>query len=65
MVGYGLAHIKAGVGLEVVEDARRQIRVGLNLFQAKRPRQARTATFAGQAPDMLVVVQRPVAHQLQ
>ncbi|MNE61164.1 hypothetical protein D3C80_1563570 [compost metagenome] len=63
VVGHRFAYVEAAVGLEVVEDRRRQARVGLHPFQAKRPGQARAATLAGQATYVFVGIQRPVVHQ--
>ncbi|MNR33782.1 hypothetical protein D3C85_1514850 [compost metagenome] len=65
MVGHRLAHIQAGIGLEIVENGGGECRVGLDSLQAKRPWQTRSAAFAGQAPDMFVGIQRPAMHLRQ
>ena len=65
VVGHGFAYVEAAVGLEVVEDRRTQLGVGLHRGQAKRPRQARARAFAGEAAHVFVVIQRPRLHDRQ
>jgi hypothetical protein len=65
VVGHRLAHIKAIVGLERIEDGRGQLRVSHQRIEPERPGQARAAAFAGQAAHVLAFVLGPVLHHGQ